>query len=182
MITKNEAQKLWGQLRNALLGLEDLLNEIIEKKAWEPLGYRTFHEAWQAELKGVQLSELMQSKVVYAMFSAGATPLDVAQSLSIGTQKAQGFEKAFDREVPVENAALLAKTLEPQIPPLKPGETIVHTHVRKRPKFSGKIEVEGFSEKEIADWKLEAGKRNLNWKEMCAELLREGLNMKLGMD
>ena len=49
-IQPNEAKRLFGRLRGALLNLDSLLSEIVEAKAWEPLGYTSFAEAWAAEI------------------------------------------------------------------------------------------------------------------------------------
>lgn len=181
-ITKNEATKLWGQLRNALLGLEDLLAEIVEKKAWEPLGYRTFHEAWAKELKDVKLSEIMQAKVIYAMFASGATTTDVASAIDgVGPVTAKAYEKAYDKELAPELAPQAVRAMEPQLRALRDGETLVHTHIRRKPQFTGKITGEGFTEDEVKTWKSLADKNGLDWKETVSEALRNGLNQKLGI-
>lgn len=182
MITKNEAQKLWGQLRNAILNLEGLLEEIVEKRAWEPLGYNTFHDAWEKELAGVKLAGAMQSKVIYAMFSAGATPNDVASAVEgIGSVKAKAYEEAYDKALPVNLADKYVST-QSTLGPLADGETIVHAHVRRKPQFSGKITVDGFDEEEVSTWKDLADKNQLDWKELVRETLRNGLNSELGVE
>lgn len=43
---KAEAERLFEELRTAIITTERTIRSIIEKRAWEPLGYGTFAEAW----------------------------------------------------------------------------------------------------------------------------------------
>lgn len=69
-ITQPEA--LWAELRSALTNFDRVLNQIIETRAWEPLGYSTFAEAWTDRMRGVRLgTAAMAAQVVYAMIDSG---------------------------------------------------------------------------------------------------------------
>ena len=65
-IDKSTAFKLWDSLRENLLATEETLKQIIEYKAWEPLGYAAFHEAWADRMGEVQLSGAMEASVIFA--------------------------------------------------------------------------------------------------------------------
>lgn len=47
-MTKAEAEALWTKLSNLWEDLDQTILEIVQTKSWEPLGYRSFAEAWAA--------------------------------------------------------------------------------------------------------------------------------------
>lgn len=68
---KKDAKKLFNKLKNRLLSIEKTLVEIVDNKAWEPLGYGTFVEAWDTEMRGVRLATgAMRKQLIVAGFIA----------------------------------------------------------------------------------------------------------------
>lgn len=49
-ITKAEAGELWIKLRDSWATTSKTIKEIINTRAWEPLGYVSFFEAWREEV------------------------------------------------------------------------------------------------------------------------------------
>ena len=101
MLSKMEAQQLWDNLRGSLLETEKNIRAIINTRAWEPLGYETFAEAWRDNLSDIELSTELRAVVVFAMFDDGASKSDVAKSVAgVGpttvTALADAHRKGFD--------------------------------------------------------------------------------------
>lgn len=66
------AEALWSELRNALSRFDQVLAEIIRTRAWEPLGYDTFAQAWADRMRGIRLgTAAMAAHVVYALIEDG---------------------------------------------------------------------------------------------------------------
>src|SRR5699024_7033250 len=64
-IDKSTAFKLWDSLRENLLATEETLKQIIEYRAWEPLGYAALHEAWAVRMGVVLLSGGMEGTCIF---------------------------------------------------------------------------------------------------------------------
>lgn len=68
---KKDAKKLFNKLKNNILNIEKTLVEIVDNKAWEPLGHMSFVEAWNTEMKGVRLATGdMRKQLIVAGFIA----------------------------------------------------------------------------------------------------------------
>ena len=50
------AENLWEALRSGFLGTEKTIVEIIKARAWEPLGYETFTDAWVKEVADISIA------------------------------------------------------------------------------------------------------------------------------
>lgn len=50
MITKDEAQTLFTELKGVARRGEELIVEIVQTRAWEPLGYESLSKAWESEI------------------------------------------------------------------------------------------------------------------------------------
>ena len=84
---KEAARKLWDDLRGHFANAEKSITKIIETKAWEPLGYASFAEAWADKMQGVPLAtDSIRAHVVYAMFECGLTDKAVMEATGIGSQ------------------------------------------------------------------------------------------------
>lgn len=96
-ISKKKAETIWSDLRGNLLAAQDNISKIIATKAWEPLGYDTFTEAWTDRLGDLKLYGELRAVVVYAMFDEGATAADVTVSMSgVGPAVAKALKQAHD--------------------------------------------------------------------------------------
>lgn len=56
-ITKTRAKALFADLRDVLERLYEIVDEILETRAWEALGYKSFGEAYLAELAHLPLRQ-----------------------------------------------------------------------------------------------------------------------------
>ena len=84
-LAARQAGDLWDSLRDNLVNAEATLTKIIETRAWEPLGYSNFLEAWNDRLKGVRLAtDAMRAAVVYAMLDSGASDREVVEAAGVG--------------------------------------------------------------------------------------------------
>jgi hypothetical protein len=86
MTTRVEAEALWSDLREGFVNAERIVKEIIKERAWEPLGYTSFVEAWNDRMKGVRLAtDALKAHVVYALFDSGLEAQGVYEALGVGS-------------------------------------------------------------------------------------------------
>ena len=104
-ISKKAASELWDSLREALVNAEDSIKKIIAAKAWEPLGYDTFLDAWADRMQGVRLATNgMAAHVVYQMLSEGASDADIATAVTgVGGVTVRTLREKKGRGIPPEN-------------------------------------------------------------------------------
>jgi len=113
------AEKLWGELRTGLFSVEKTIAQIIHDKAWEPLGYNSFTEAWSAKLADISIASELRAHVVYEMYREGATEEDVARAVKgVGLDSAEAFKREMENGVPTSLATGRGK------PKTKPDEFI----------------------------------------------------------
>lgn len=104
-ISKKKAETLWSDLRGNLLAAQDNISKIIATKAWEPLGYDTFTEAWTDRLGDLKLHGELRAVVVYAMFDEGATTADVTVSMAgVGPSTAKALKQAHGKGLDAKDA------------------------------------------------------------------------------
>lgn len=84
-ISKADAAVLWDDLRIGLLDVESTVRNIIEKRAWIPLGYASFAQAWAAETKGILLAGALRAEVVYTMMDTGSDDTEIARAIGSTT-------------------------------------------------------------------------------------------------
>lgn len=177
-ISKAEANNLWNDLKNNLLLAQETLEKIVESRAWEPLGYETFVDAWADRLSGVPLAGVMEANVVYAMFDSGAEVDDAHKAVaSVGPAKARAYKQAHDAKLAPKDAFLHAGSMsrvKRQTPP--PGSIFVEAHYRKQGSRRNSVYLEGFTDEEIDTWKAVASKRKIDYREWLKSLLREAAN------
>ena len=174
-IDKSTAFKLWDSLRENLLATEETLKQIIEYRAWEPLGYAAFHEAWADRMGEVQLSGAMEASVIFAMFDSGATPADAALSVKgVGPKRAKAYHQAHGVGMsPADAEAHASRMMRVN---MKPGETFIPAHVRGKAKRRNRIIMDGFTDDEIVAWKREAEEMDMPWRDFCRERFREAMS------
>ena len=99
------AEQLWQDLRKGLLNIQLTITTIISEKAWEPLGYDSFTEAWSARLADVTIAPELRAHVVFEMFREGSTPEEVAAAMKgVGRDSADAFKSQMENGVPAELA------------------------------------------------------------------------------
>ena len=99
------AEKLWTELRTGLLNTEQTIAQIIHDKAWEPLGYGSFIEAWKVRLSDITFATELRPPVIYEMYRQGALPEDVALAVKgISRNGAEALKRQMDNGVPAKVA------------------------------------------------------------------------------
>lgn len=116
-----QAAKLWNDLRGHFANAERIIIEIIETKAWEPLGFASFTEAWTSKMAGIPLAtDAMRAHVVYMMFNDGMDDAQVLASVGIGSRIGPTVVTRLREQHEIGVPANLASTR-------------VRSHVRKLP-------------------------------------------------
>ena len=109
--TKNPAvavaENLWEALRSGFLGTEKTIVEIIKARAWEPLGYETFTDAWVKEVADISIANELLPHVVYQMFAEGLTVDEVAETVKgIGADRAESLDRQRRHGIPAHAASM----------------------------------------------------------------------------
>lgn len=119
-LTKDTASNLWDELRDGFLYIEKTIIRIIEAKAWEPLGYATFTEAWADRMDGVRLAGEVRAHVVYTMLAEGEAVEAISTKTGIGTGSVKDLRRQKSNGVPPEAATLVRQhTRGHQRPPYR---------------------------------------------------------------
>lgn len=180
-ISKNEAKKLWNRLRSNLLALDQTITEIVEERAWEPMGYASFTEAWEKELHGIELKGAQLASAVLALYDSGATPVEVASAVNgVGPEKAKAYEKAHSAGLTPKLAYDHVQAMSSSKVDLGPRETWVGAHIRKVGEKKNSIKMEGFTDSQMGVWKKHCSKNELNFNKFCKEIFEEAMNNATG--
>jgi len=119
----NRARELFQSLRRHLISARKVIEEIIERRAWEALGYGSFTEAWSAEMRDITLARELRPHVVYQMFAEGARAEDVAELVKgVGPKGAEDLERQRRNGVPADYA-------------------VVNEHLRRKPSAPDTVHV-----------------------------------------
>ena len=112
-ISKKRAEALWQDLRSALEMSEQKIAEIVKTRAWEPLGYSSFAECWEARLSDLRLSAELRAVVVFAMFDEGAGVSDACTAVaSVGPATAKKLKVAHRKGMSAKGATTLVRQHE----------------------------------------------------------------------
>lgn len=177
-MNKSQATKLWNTLRDNFLTLDNTLTKIIEAKAWEPLGYATFTEAWADKMSGVRLAGAMEATVVYAMLDAGADATDVALSVSgVGGVKSKAYAQAYGAGMDPAQAARHAASMSRAPRKLGPGETYVAGYIRGQQQKRNSITLRGFTDEQIAEWKSRAESAGMKFSEWASAVFEQAADL-----
>lgn len=126
-LTSAQAAELWGKLRQHFINAAAVIEEIIERRAWEPMGYESFSEAWHAQMGEVTLAAEVRPHVVYQMLTEGYDYDAIAEKVKgIGRDRAESLDRQRRNGVPAKDASM----------------SVVREHLRKRPSTAGFIHVE----------------------------------------
>jgi hypothetical protein len=77
--TTERAEELWSAAHQCLLDLQGVIVTIIAERAWEPLGYTTFADAWKDRMADITMAPEIRPYVVYQMFKEDRSPDQVAE-------------------------------------------------------------------------------------------------------
>lgn len=126
-MTRAQAVELWGKLRTHFIDAAKVMEDIIQSRAWEPLGYDSFATAWNAQMGDVTLAVEVRPHVVYQMLTEGYDYDAIAERVKgIGRDRAESLDRQRRNGVPARDASM----------------TVVRRHRRKLPSAAGTIHVQ----------------------------------------
>lgn len=158
-VSKRQAEKMWSELKGHFVNAEKVIIQIIQAKAWEPLGYGSFAEAWAERMAGARLaSEELRAHVVYAMFDEGMDEPEVNEALGVGSGVGPHQVKMLRRQKSNGVPAGMASTR-------------VRSHLRKKPDAPRTIHVT-LSSDEYNRFKELAADRGLSVEKIATEAIR----------
>lgn len=129
-LSAKQATELWSRLRQHFINAATVIEEIIERRAWEPLGYESFTEAWHSQMEGVTLAVEVRPHVVYQMLTEGYDYDAIASAVKgIGRDRAESLDRQRRNGVPACDASMS-------------GKSVVRRHLRKRPSVAGTIHIQ----------------------------------------
>ena len=104
---KTHATALWDALRHHFTNAADTIRAIIEDKAWEPLGYLSFAEAWSREMRDVALAHEVRAHVVYQLLEEKVPVQDIADMVGgVGPVVAESLARQRSNGVPADCAVV----------------------------------------------------------------------------
>lgn len=116
-LSQKAARRLTLQIKKGFVDIEKLLDEAIIHNVWQPLGYLSFTEWYDTEMRDINLARGARNLVVITMFAEKSTTRitdgDIAEMVGVSTSAIKEIKRSW-------NAGLLNF-----VPPLKSG--------RKRP-------------------------------------------------
>lgn len=189
MLSKEQASRLWNDLRGNLLATQATIKKIIEERAWEPLGYASFTHAWEERMRGIELSAAIRSDVIYAMFAEGATVEEARKAMALQDTKAAGFKVAYDKGVPAESAETLANSLAKEenkkaleaLSSRGDGYSIVEEHYRKHPGPKSKVHIV-VGRENLQAWRAYAKKKDLCFDHWISNVLMDAMDEVMKSD
>lgn len=126
-ISKKRAEALWQDLRSALEMSEQKIAEIVKTRAWEPLGFDTFTECWEARLSDLRLSSELRAVVVFAMFDEGAGVSEACAAVAeVGPATAKKLKTAHRKGMSAKGATTLVRQHERRP---RSGQRFVHAEL-----------------------------------------------------
>lgn len=116
-MNKSEAEKLWADLAGGFATIERIIPEIIKGRAWEPLGYATFAEAWTDRLKGHRLAtDYLRAAVVFQMFKEGLSDEEVIRTSGVADSRVKTLREQHELGIPAEAASTVVRSHERSLP------------------------------------------------------------------
>lgn len=106
-ITVEQAEQLWLQLRTGLLAAQGAIDQIIQTRAWEPLGFKSLHDAWSDRMGDITMPSAALISVVYQMLAEDVSDDDIADVVKgVGPGVVAGLRRQRDNGMPSQMAKL----------------------------------------------------------------------------
>lgn len=157
MISKEQAEELFARLNDRLNDAEAILVEVIKAKAWEPLGYPSFVDAWNARIHCRLATTAMKGHVIYAALDEGLDRDEIVATF----------------RVPDSQVDLAIQAKRQGIPP--EGYTWVRQHPRRRERAPDRIIRVEFSPSEYAYLRDIAKQHKIDLAELARKALWEAV-------
>lgn len=156
-LSKRAAQALLDSIRTDLLHVEENIVKFIRARGWEPLGFDTFIEAWNANMKGVRLStDALKAHVVFAMFEDGLSDEEIIRATGVGD-------------------ATVGRMRERKADGIDPKYVSVRPHTKSYPEPSKSIRLEFDTHEEKKYWEDLCDAKGRNLHELCLRASRAEL-------
>lgn len=161
-ITKRRAEALWGELSNNLMATEESIRSIIKERAWGPLGYESFYEAWNDRMSHIEIARDFRGIIVYQMLSEGKDDMEIAHAMpGLGPETALGFRRDRAAGVPAERAK---------------GKVLISPHERKAPPQEDYRLILVFTAAEIKAWASIAKAQGVSVNDIATAAVRSAFN------
>lgn len=99
------AEKLWKKAHSSLFNFQKVIIEIIDSKAWEPLGYGSFAAAWIDKMSDIKMTVEIRPHVVYQMLSEGMASNEIAIVVGdVAADSVDWLDQQRDHGVPPDKA------------------------------------------------------------------------------
>lgn len=156
-LTNKQAIALWASLKQHFVNAEKVVEEIIETRAWEPLGYASFAEAWHAQVGDITLAVEIRPHVVYQMLTEGYDYDAIAEKVKgVGRDRAESLDRQRRNGVPAKDASM----------------SVVRRHLRKHPTVAGTIHVQ-VGPMALKRYQKLAEKRGMTVEQIAAEAIAD---------
>ena len=153
-LTKQQATTMWDGLRDHFTNAAEAIKKIIEARAWEPVGYTSFAQAWKAEMCDVALAGEIRAHVVYQLLEERVPVAEVADMVGgVGPALAESFARQKANGVPADCA-------------------VVSEHFRRKPKAAGTLHVQ-VGATMLHEYRRIAALRNETVEDIAREAIRE---------
>lgn len=153
-INRVEATAMWDALRDHFTNAADAIKTIIANRAWEPLGYGSFAEAWRHEMRGVVLAGEIRAHVVYQLLEEQVPVQDVADMVGgVGPVIAEALSRQRENGVPADCA-------------------VVSEHLRRKPRPADTLHIK-IGATLLYEYRRVAAVQGETVEEICREALRE---------
>jgi hypothetical protein len=119
-LSSDEARALTDRIRSMVAGLLPLIREAFEMRAWAALGYATWDEYCDEELRGIRLPVADRRELVRGLYEAGVSQRSIAPAAGISHTQVRRDLDGVERDVPRET---VTDSLGRQQPAMKPRPT-----------------------------------------------------------
>jgi hypothetical protein len=153
-LSPRQAEALWSELRGVFVNAEKAILNIQENKAWEPLGFDTFAQAWDAKMRGVKLAVAAKNAVIYALIEDDLDNSQASQITGTPVPVVQRLREQKSNGIPSNLAS-----------------TQVRSHFRAKPSAPVRLSVE-LPHDELANYKAMCEARGISMKDEALKAVR----------